>query len=149
LALRGVVDGLVAKDSSSTMECLGFYVVACWTTRAAQSWLFLSFACVWRQLRGSLSLMLYRHLLDLPYHSQTSRSTGRIIQTISEGLNGLRSIVASVLFSIAPGFLQVITILCILLNIYQLKLLFAVFTFVVVCALAYHWGKQHEKEIRQ
>jgi ABC-type multidrug transport system fused ATPase/permease subunit len=123
LALREAVNNLALKQFTPAVYAIGLYVCASLIIRAADAQLVLYFGRLWRPLRTKVARDAYVHLLRMPSQFYLSQKTGESIKIVSDGLGGLRSSFASLIFVIVPTVIQAMVILFVLLSMHRFDLL--------------------------
>ncbi|BAM86976.1 ABC transport protein [Bradyrhizobium oligotrophicum S58] len=149
LAIREAVNELVTKDFTTAAWAIGLYVCAVELSRGATAAQTLNFGQLWRALRRSIANETYDHLLNLPSRFYLSHKTGETIQTVSEGLNGLRSVLGALTFGIAPAVLQGLSILVVLIVLERLDLLLLLLVFGISYGLLFRRGLESRVAIQR
>jgi ABC-type multidrug transport system fused ATPase/permease subunit len=132
LALREAVNNLALKQFTPAVYAIGLYVCAFLIIRAADAQLVFYFGHFWRPLRTKVARDAYVHLLRMPSQFYLSQKTGESIKIVSDGLGGLRSAFASLIFVIVPTVIQAMVILFVLLSMHRFELLL-ILLFLGIC----------------
>jgi len=140
LALKEAVNELTSKEFAPAVWAIGLYICAAELSRAASVAQTLNFGQLWLALRRNIANETYCHLLNLPSRFYLSQKTGETIQIVSEGLNGLRSVLSALTFGIVPAVLQGIAILAILVVLRRLDLLLLLLAFGASYGFLFHRG---------
>lgn len=66
-----------------------------------------------------LSRTAFGHVISLPMKQHLGRSTGEIIQTLENGLQGFRLVLQHVLFTLLPGLVEIVLIAALMLHFFD------------------------------
>lgn len=90
------------------------------------------FSKVQSEIRKSVSLNVFEHLLSLPLAFHADRSTGRVSRKINRGTNALETIFMFLSFNIVPTVIQIIFIAGIFVVLFPISFFFTFLIFVIV-----------------
>jgi ABC-type transport system involved in Fe-S cluster assembly fused permease/ATPase subunit len=91
------------------------------------------FGAAEQSISRSLSRRAFSHALALPMQIQLSRSTGGLVQTLENGIQGYRLMLQHALFTVIPGFIEIVLIAALVLHYFDAVFL-AIFA---ACTMAY------------
>ncbi len=115
LALREIVNDLVAKNYNHVAFYIAFYAGVAWLSRAAAAAQMRSFGLVSRTWRKLLSRYIYQHALNLPHQFFAHRRTGTLTQIVGESLTSFRAVLSALVFGMIPTIVQGTTIVVVLI----------------------------------
>ncbi|HEY1890659.1 MAG TPA: ATP-binding cassette domain-containing protein [Steroidobacteraceae bacterium] len=117
IALKLMVDAFTGHAHARALSptaLVGLYVLSQWLARIAGELRGLIYRRIQRRIFRTLSERLFRHLMHLPLRFHLDRHTGAVSEILSSGLEGLRTILHHVVFTVLPVIAELATILVVL-----------------------------------
>ncbi len=145
LALRQAIDNVNRGSFGSGSLAVAVCVFAFGASRCTRGLLLYRFDMAAAQLRRSLAEKVYRHVHELPYRAHAQRTTGEFERKVSEGVNGVRSMEASIVFGALPLVFQSLMITLVLLTMGQLPLLGALAASMAMYAWLFYRGVRSQR----
>jgi ABC-type multidrug transport system fused ATPase/permease subunit len=149
LGLRTAVNALTVSDVSRALIGTCFYAGLIWLGRAAQARLVLQFGYLWRPLRKSILLTVYNRVLTADSQDIIQKGTGQVSQIIAGGLSGIRTVLRSCTFGVAPTIIQAAAVLFIIIYVGRLEFLVAIAGFAIFYGLVFHLGTRRQMDIQR
>lgn len=140
VALKWVVDGLVAKDIRVTVVAILAYAACLGAPRLLNAFQGLIFGRIERRVRRVLSVQVYERVLSLPQSFFVQRRIGELQQTISDGINGGRMVLGALIVGIVPIVVQIGVIIGVLAAFYRLEFLAIIAVFAVLYSVVFYHG---------
>ena len=140
LGLSSAVDALNAGDATAATAGLAFYITALWLSRATQARLTVQFGYFWRPIRKTITRASYSRILTMDGIKLHGQRSGEVIQTVSSGLSGIRTIIRSLVFGILPAIIQCIMVVSVLSYINRIDFIVIILVFLVSYGFAFHHG---------
>jgi ABC-type transport system involved in Fe-S cluster assembly fused permease/ATPase subunit len=146
-ALKLTIDlltkGAVTSTHLISLECLiGFYVSSQYLAGISGEIRGLVYARAETRMLRVLSECLYTHILRLPMHFHVNRQIGGITQSIANGQQGLQTVVHTLMFSILPVGVELVTVVFVVRKL-QLPVAFGLFCCAIGCyALVFGYAAQ-------
>lgn len=140
LGLRTAVNALTVSDIDEALLGTCFYAGLIWLGRAAQTRLVLQFGYLWRPLRKSILVAVYNRVLATDSQNIVQKGTGQVSQIIAGGLSGIRTVLRSCIFGLAPTIIQAAAVLFIIVYVGRPEFLIAVAGFIICYGFIFHFG---------
>lgn len=133
LALQRIVDafaGGAGAHGASMPMLVVLYVTCLWLSRVLGELRSFCYSFAEKHMSRRLSEKLFSHLMHLSLRFHLERSTGAVVQTLENGLQGYRSLTYHLVFTLFPVAIELATIVAVFLYFGHLEflLLFALAT---------------------
>lgn len=141
VALKVVVDELgVGRDAALIYMLLGAYVLAQFVGRLLADLRAYVFSLVDTGLQRSLSEQSFAHVMSLPYRSHLDRSTGATNQTLSQGIQGMQSMLQHSISTFLPIGIELITMIVVFAGLNQIGFFFLFLATLLIYAFCFAVG---------
>ncbi|HEV2505496.1 MAG TPA: ABC transporter ATP-binding protein [Mesorhizobium sp.] len=140
LGLRTAINALTVSNVDQALIGTCIYAGLIWLGRAAQTRLVLQFGYLWRPLRKSILVTVYNRILGADSRDIVHKGTGQVSQIIANGLSGIRTVLRSFTFGLAPTIIQAAAVLFIIIYVGHPEFLVAISGFVICYGLIFHLG---------
>lgn len=134
--MKKLIDLLVTYGTSASIVTIAYLLLAFfamqWGGNLLDGMKDYVFAKVQANIRHSISLKVFEHLISLPSAFHADRSTGRISRKISRGSNALETIFMFMSFNIVPTIIQIIFVGVVFIVLFPISFTLTFLVFVVV-----------------
>ncbi len=114
IALKQIIDGFTGAARGAVVLLVVLYALSQWLARAAGELRGLVYGRIERRLFRTLSERLFAHLLNLPLRFHLDRQTGAVTETLTNGLEGLQTILHHLVFTLLPVTVELATVIVVL-----------------------------------
>ena len=134
--MKKLIDLLVSYGTSASIVTIAYllalFFALQWGGNVLDGMKDYVFAKVQANIRKSVSLKVFEHLLSLPSAFHADRSTGRVSRKITRGTNALETIFMFLSFNIVPTIIQIIFVGAVFVALFPLSFVFTFLAFVIV-----------------
>ena len=134
--MKKLIDLLVIYGTSASIGTIAFLLASFfalqWGGNVLDGMKDYAFAKVQANIRRSISLKVFEHLLDLPSAFHADRSTGRVTRKITRGTTALETIFMFLSFNVVPTIIQIIFVGVVFVVLFPLSFVLTFLLFVVV-----------------
>jgi ATP-binding cassette subfamily B protein len=134
--MKKLIDLLVLSGTSASMLMIAYLLMLFFTLQWGGNVLDgmkdYVFSKVQADIRRSISLNVFEHLLSLPLSFHADRSTGKVSRKINRGTGALETIFMFLSFNIIPTIIQIIFIGAVFIALFPISFFFTFLAFVIV-----------------
>jgi ATP-binding cassette subfamily B protein len=134
--MKKLIDLLVIYGTSASLGTITFllslFFILQWGGNFLDGMKDYAFASVQANIRKSIALKVFEHLISLPSAFHADRSTGRVSRKISRGTSALETIFMFMSFNIVPTIIQIIFVGVIFIILFPLSFFLTFISFVVI-----------------
>ncbi len=114
IALKRIIDGFTGAARGAAVLLVALYALSQWLARAAGELRGMVYGRIERRLFRTLSERLFAHVLHLPLRFHLDRQTGAVTETLTNGLEGLQTILHHLVFTLLPVTVELATVIVVL-----------------------------------
>ncbi|MDD5396740.1 MAG: ABC transporter ATP-binding protein/permease [Candidatus Moranbacteria bacterium] len=134
--MKKLIDLLVNQGTSASVSTVAFLLALFFTLQWGGNLLDgmkdYVFSKVQANIRKSVSLKVFEHLMSLPSAFHSDRSTGRVSRKIARGTNALETIFMFMSFNIVPTIIQILFVGIVFIVMFPISFVVTFLIFVVV-----------------
>ncbi|HBI34439.1 MAG TPA: hypothetical protein DEA43_01170 [Candidatus Moranbacteria bacterium] len=134
--MKKLIDLLVTYGTAASIATIAFllalFFMLQWGGNVLDGIKDYVFAKVQANIRRTISLKVFEHLISLPSSFHADRSTGRVSRKITRGTNALETIFMFMSFNIVPTVIQIIFVSIVFVMLFPLSFFLTFLVFVIV-----------------
>lgn len=134
--MKKLIDLLVLNGTSASILMIAYLLMLFFTLQWGGNVLDgmkdYVFSKVQADIRRSISLNVFEHLLSLPLSFHADRSTGKVSRKINRGTGALETIFMFLSFNIIPTIIQIIFIGAVFIALFPISFFFTFLAFVII-----------------
>jgi ATP-binding cassette subfamily B protein len=134
--MKKLIDLLVSNGTSASVSTIAILLVLFfalqWGGNLLDGMKDYVFSKVQANIRKSVSLKVFEHLMSLPSAFHADRSTGRVSRKIARGTSALETIFMFMSFNIVPTIIQIIFVGVVFIVLFPISFVITFLIFVVV-----------------
>jgi ATP-binding cassette subfamily B protein len=133
--MKKLIDLLVTFGTSASVATIAYLLILFfalqWGGNVLDGMKDYVFAKVQANIRRSISLKVFEHLLFLPSAFHADRSTGRVTRKISRGTSALETIFMFLSFNVVPTIIQIIFVSIVFIILFPISFVLTFLVFVI------------------
>jgi ATP-binding cassette subfamily B protein len=147
LVLKYAIDAASLGQFEKGQLAIVIYAAVDVASRVTPAVLSLSLMMVFGRIQKGTLQLVYGHVLDLPYAFHSQRRLGELSRTISDGLNGIRSVLQAIFLSSLPVLLEVGAIFGIVATFYDPTMLAILMIILLLYGILFHRGTIRQQKL--